>query len=115
MPNTNNTSPSYPEGYQLASGDLGTIIDNGVATGLNKWGFVIVRGVYDNDDEWQTFLNLYKAAVADELHDYKLEDQLGQQLKWTVIEDPAILDGASKAAVRGDSSRGWRNRSEMVK
>lgn len=100
MPNANNTGPGYPEGYQPASGNLGTIIDNIVATGLNKWGFVILRGVYSNNDEWQTFLNLYKAAVADELHHYKLEDQLGQQLEWTVIEDPAILDGASKGAAR---------------
>ncbi|KAG8157315.1 hypothetical protein KVR01_012699 [Diaporthe batatas] len=101
MPNANNTGPGYPEGYQPASGHLANIIDNSVATGLDKWGFVILRGVYDNDDEWQTFLSLYKAAVADELHDAKLEDQLGQQLEWTVIEDPAILDGASKGAVRG--------------
>lgn len=101
MPNANNIEPGYPEGYQLASGDLGTIIDNSVATGFNKWGFVILRGVYDNDGEWQTFINLFKAEVADELYYYNVEDQLGQQLEWTVIEDPVILTGASKSAVRG--------------
>ncbi|KAL0929860.1 uncharacterized protein CTRU02_215069 [Colletotrichum truncatum] len=100
MPNAANTGPGYPEGYQSASGDLATIINNSVATGFFKWGFVILRGVYDNDDEWQTFLNLFKAAIADELHDSKLEDQLGPHLEWTVIEDRTALKSASKATVR---------------
>ncbi|KAJ0166583.1 hypothetical protein CH63R_12277 [Colletotrichum higginsianum IMI 349063] len=100
MPNAANTGPGYPEGYQSASGDLATIINNSVATGFFKWGFVILRGVYDNDDEWQTFLNLFKAAIADELHDSKLEDQLGPHLEWTVIEDRTALESASKATVR---------------
>lgn len=47
-----------------------------VKNGFRKWGFVVLRGVYDNDAEWNTFISLYKANVADELHGFGLEDEL---------------------------------------
>ncbi|KAJ1326056.1 hypothetical protein MN608_09258 [Microdochium nivale] len=94
------TAPGYPEGYQKATGTLGMMINLHIKNRFPKWGFVVLRGVYDNDAEWATFISLYKANVADELHGFGLEDELGPHLEWTVIEDRATLENAPKDAVR---------------
>ncbi|KAH7308431.1 hypothetical protein B0I35DRAFT_515566 [Stachybotrys elegans] len=95
-----NTRPGYPEGYQFATGSLGSLIDSRVANGFVNWGFVIFRGVYGNDAEWDKFMSLYKASVADELYDFGKQEELGPDLEWTIIEDRDALEGATKEAVR---------------
>lgn len=68
---------------------------------LRQWGFVILRGVYGNDNtEWNTLLNLYKAAVMDELYLFGMEDELGPHFQFTIIEDRAALEDVPKNAVR---------------
>ncbi|KAH7010777.1 uncharacterized protein B0I36DRAFT_340962 [Microdochium trichocladiopsis] len=94
------TAPGYPEGYQFAEGPLGSIIDARVTDVFQKWGFVIMRGAYDNDAQWDTFMGLFRASLLDELHDFELEAELGPDLEITVIEDRAVLENARKDAVR---------------
>jgi hypothetical protein len=102
MPNMSNTRPRYPEGYKVVStgSDYDGLINFRVWSSIPKWGFVIFRGTYDNDAEWNTFIALLEQSVVRGLQFAKLEDKLRPDLEWTIIEDRASLEGASKDTVR---------------
>ncbi|CAK1358777.1 unnamed protein product [Cercospora beticola] len=65
----------------------------------DKWGPVIYRCTYNNDSDWQVFLDRYRHFIR---YDLELCNGLDvfDQLEITVIEDKQILEGASPAAVR---------------
>ena len=85
-----------------------------VLTGYPKWGFVIYRGTYADDSLWLKALALLKSNAYELLRSFDIdvklnhpdnstpgcEELLGPDLQWTVIEDRATLDGATKDAVR---------------
>ncbi|KXJ94905.1 hypothetical protein Micbo1qcDRAFT_232278 [Microdochium bolleyi] len=100
-------APGYPDDYQPESGTtaVASLLNNRAHTRFPKWGFVIFRGVYGNNAEWDTFISLYKAQVALELHSSaaghaSAEEELGSDLEWTIVEDRAALEDVPKDAVR---------------
>ncbi|KAJ1322881.1 hypothetical protein MN608_11732 [Microdochium nivale] len=103
LPNEFNSTRAYPEGFKpsTASFPYASIVDLHVSTRVPDWSFVLFRGAYDNNDvEWDTFVHLLKATVADELRRETLDETLGPTLQWTVIEDRAGLGVAPNDAVR---------------
>lgn len=75
-------------------------INQRIHYGYHKWGFVICRCTYDNDALWEAFVTMLKTSAAAYLRKWEQEDLLGPDLQWTIIEDRATLDGASKETVR---------------
>lgn len=78
----------------------GNIIRKSLAShNHDKWGFVIYRCTYDNDDHWATFLNILETNTRRSL-DFTGDGDLMDRLDWVIQEDPATLDGADKDEVR---------------
>ncbi|KLU87062.1 hypothetical protein MAPG_06067 [Magnaporthiopsis poae ATCC 64411] len=75
-------------------------VNQRIRYGYHKWGFVIYRCTYDDDALWEAFVTMLKASAAAYLQARKQENILGPDLQWTIIEDRATLDGASKETVR---------------
>ncbi|KXJ87458.1 hypothetical protein Micbo1qcDRAFT_215831 [Microdochium bolleyi] len=103
LPNEFNSARGYPEGFKPSTAPFpyASIINLHASTRVPDWGFVLFRGAYDNNDvEWDTFVHLLKAIVADELRSETLDETLGPTLQWTIIEDRASLEGASNDDVR---------------
>ena len=64
-----------------------------------RWGFVIYRCTYDDDDEWARFMEFLDTRVRLNLQDEDGED-LYERIDWAVQEDRESLDGARSDAVR---------------
>ncbi|KAH8169000.1 hypothetical protein LIA77_11126 [Sarocladium implicatum] len=75
-------------------------IPSSFRSGFNKWGFVIIRGVYDNEAAWDTFMKLLKDSTTQALQRRQQEEELGPHCEWTVIEDRQALENASKDTAR---------------
>ncbi|GKT90281.1 hypothetical protein Ct61P_08131 [Colletotrichum tofieldiae] len=73
---------------------------NMLSTGVHKWGFVIYRCTYDDDELWNRYLAQLKSFCHDELVEERRAELLEQYLDWVVIEDRATLDNASRFEVR---------------
>ncbi|KAF2133084.1 hypothetical protein P153DRAFT_429072 [Dothidotthia symphoricarpi CBS 119687] len=65
-----------------------------------KWGFVIYRCDYRNDESWKAFIDKWSDRVKQWLL-HKNASHLVQTLEFTVKEDPAVLDGATVEDVQG--------------
>jgi hypothetical protein len=70
-----------------------------IERGHRKWGFVIYRCTYDDDDAWVRFMEIANRRGEDDLTDSDVPELL-QTLDWKVHEDRELLDGASKDQVR---------------
>jgi hypothetical protein len=98
-----------------------------IGTGLRKWGFVIYRCVYDDDEAWQRYMKYFEAnalhgldrhggdVVVSHSVAYRLLEpvlracaKLPQYARWTVREDRKALNGATIDAVRKMLVE-WRN------
>lgn len=67
--------------------------------GLTKWGFVVYRCTYGDDERWAQFmarLNTHRDAV---LRAFYHKPELVESYDWNVHEDPS-LEGATKDEVR---------------
>jgi hypothetical protein len=65
----------------------------------DKWGFVIYRCTYQNDQDWDRF----KRLVHDRANEAIAESdtpEIADSLEWTFVEDRATLGGASRAQLR---------------
>ncbi|WYZ42284.1 hypothetical protein EsH8_V_001179 [Colletotrichum jinshuiense] len=71
-----------------------------IKTGYHRWGFVVYRCTYDDDDLWNRYLAQLKKNLYDELVEGRRAELLEQYLDWVVIEDRDNLQNASKADVR---------------
>jgi hypothetical protein len=72
---------------------------------INKWGWVIYRCTYADDDTWAQF----RARVEAESREYIAESdapEIAERLEWTWIEDKSGLDRLSTAALR-NRFRAW--------
>lgn len=67
--------------------------------GHHLWGFVIYRTTYDNDAEWTEALHRLSHNYEHLLRQANGDDILAK-FKLTVVNDPALLDGASTDDVR---------------
>ncbi|TQN71152.1 hypothetical protein CSHISOI_04341, partial [Colletotrichum shisoi] len=66
-----------------------------LSTGYHRWGFVVYRCAYGDDDLWNRYMEQLKKNVHNELY-----------LDWIIIEDRDTLENASKTAVRKHFN-GW--------
>lgn len=79
---------------------LGHLIRGMQQTGYHKWGFIIYRCTYSDDEAWLRYVQYIKDKTISSL------DLMGQQfllekyLDFPVIEDRYQLEGASKSVVR---------------
>ncbi|KAE9573282.1 hypothetical protein CGMCC3_g10646 [Colletotrichum fructicola] len=71
-----------------------------LSTGIHKWGFVIYRCTYDDDELWNRYLAQLKSFCHNQLVEYQRAELLEQYLDWVVIEDRATLNNASRVEVR---------------
>lgn len=67
--------------------------------GETRWGFMIFRCTYNNNEDWRKFMNLLNEAARSHL-EYCGTEELMETLDWNVQEDRVELDGASKDIVR---------------
>lgn len=65
-----------------------------------KWGFVIYRRTYADDEAWARFISVLKDCSHNYLITQDGARELAEKLVWTVHEDRASLDGASVEQVR---------------
>jgi hypothetical protein len=65
---------------------------------LDKWGYVIYRCTYaDNDAAWERFKTIVHEQTQEDLD---ATPELANRLEWTFVEDRATLDGASIPQLR---------------
>lgn len=70
-------------------------------SGHDTWGWVVYRCTYVSDAEWSSFMDRLRAVTDESLEFYGASEwPLAKQQVWTVVEDPAQLDSASKSGVR---------------
>lgn len=74
-------------------------------TGQQKWGFVIYRCTYGDDESWERFVKIVNERVRTSM-DFYGTLELMENLDWRIQDDPAVLDGASKEVVR-QTFREW--------
>ena len=90
-----------------------SVIQEGLAQWpINKWGWVIYRCTYADDQAWARF----RALVESQSHESIAESdapEIANSLEWTWVEDAATLDGASTASYGSDFALGlqmkWQN------
>ncbi|KAK3682790.1 hypothetical protein B0T22DRAFT_294684 [Podospora appendiculata] len=61
---------------------------------LRHWGFVMIRCTYASQAKWDKFMALAKQYTYGYFEERGMSE-VYERLLWTVIEDPATLDGAS--------------------
>ncbi|WQF79052.1 hypothetical protein CDEST_04066 [Colletotrichum destructivum] len=68
-----------------------------ISTGIHKWGFVVYRCTYGDDELWNRYLTRLKRFCHDDLVENRRAELLEQNLDWVVIEDRVMLDNASRS------------------
>ncbi|KAI8939243.1 hypothetical protein NX059_005069 [Plenodomus lindquistii] len=64
-----------------------------------KWGFVIYRCTYEDDEQWNRFMHHLNTRVRLNLEDDGAEE-LFERIDWDVQENRKVLDGATPGEVR---------------
>ena len=67
--------------------------------GIQKWGFVVYRCTYDDDEAWAQLMEHIKTRTIDSIKSDGIETGMIDRLDLPVIEDPT-LEAASKTEVR---------------
>lgn len=98
-----------PDEWTRGHARLGRLCRSLRDTDFHEWGFVIYRGVYGDDDAWNSFLQCFRDNVHLDLARGNAQRGafLEQYARWTVIEDSTALDNASKDDIR-QHFIGWR-------
>ncbi|KAJ3498169.1 hypothetical protein NLG97_g1331 [Lecanicillium saksenae] len=65
----------------------------------HKWGFVVYRTTYSDDEKWARVVCMLQASTVDTLEFYKGMDMMDSRIE-TIIEDASRLNGADSLAVR---------------
>ncbi len=87
------SSESYPTQAELLAESLEVYTDE-------KWGWVIYRCTYGDDDAWARFQDLAAQALRRDLRDADLPPIIADRADWIFVSDAATLDGASRDALR---------------
>ena len=75
-------------------------------SGHPKWGFLIYRTTYDDDDAWNRFMDVFTRIAEHFLRKFGKQQRLQPYLHWTVMDDRTAFENASKDAIR-DHFRNW--------
>jgi hypothetical protein len=65
----------------------------------DKWGFVIYRCTYRDDQAWNRFKQIVHTRTQDDMADSDAPEA-ADSLEWTFVDDRVTLDGASKDQLR---------------
>lgn len=71
--------------------------------GYQKWGWVIYRSTYQNDEDWNCFKGVITEAMRKSIEHHKtpdLDHSLNQSLSLTFLEDRPNFENASKDQLR---------------
>lgn len=79
---------------------LGHIIQGMQQTGFHKWGFVIYRCTYSDDEAWHRFSLHIKQSIIRTLDLYGQQFLLERYLDLKSVEDHQMVENASKTQVR---------------
>ncbi|KAM5467095.1 hypothetical protein MauCBS54593_005715 [Microsporum audouinii] len=99
----------YPQ-YQLARcftssprlADAPSIIRD-ILKGMkhDKWGWVIYRCTYNDDEAWDRFKKMVYYWSMEEISESESQSfEIAGSMEWTFIEDRKLLEGASRAQLR---------------
>ncbi|CAG8044428.1 unnamed protein product [Penicillium salamii] len=80
--------------------------------GYQKWGWVIYRSTYQNDEDWNCFKGVIMEAMRKSIEYHKtpdLDHSLDQSLSLTFLEDRPSFENASKDQLRAHF-QGWAQR-----
>jgi len=94
IPSVNIYNPWTPT-PDLSTTDL--ILTTMTNSHLDVWGFVLVRCSYANETKWDAFLANIKANIFANERNASVASirQLNEWLRWTIIEDREVLEGAN--------------------
>ena len=65
----------------------------------DKWGFVIYRCTYQDDEAWGRFKQIVLERAQEDMQESDAPE-VADKLEWTFVEDRAALDGASRSQLR---------------
>ncbi|CAG8044689.1 unnamed protein product [Penicillium salamii] len=77
--------------------------------GYQKWGWVVYRSTYQNDEDWNCFKGVIMEAMRKSIEHHKtpdLDHSLNQSLSLTFLEDRPSFENASKDQLRAHF-QGW--------
>ncbi|KFA60020.1 hypothetical protein S40285_08764 [Stachybotrys chlorohalonatus IBT 40285] len=84
----------------IRDNDLNHIIQGMQQTGFHKWGFVIYRCTYSDDDAWRRYVQYIRDETIRALDFLGVQFLLEKYFDIEVVEDRDQLDGASKPLVK---------------
>ncbi|WYZ35401.1 hypothetical protein EsH8_X_000048 [Colletotrichum jinshuiense] len=90
--------PTHPSAYRMDAFQHTCL--NMISTGIHRWGFVVYRCTYDDNELWDRYLAQLKSFYYSYLSKERCSMLLEQYLDWVVIDDRATLDNASRLEVR---------------
>ncbi|KAI6839556.1 hypothetical protein KC332_g6544 [Hortaea werneckii] len=75
------------------------ILEDLAKLGHDKWGFVIYRCTYRDNQAWDLFKDIVRRRTLEDMADSDAPEA-ADRLEWTFVDDEASLDGASKNQLR---------------
>ncbi|KAK7914926.1 hypothetical protein PG985_012629 [Apiospora marii] len=90
---------------------MGTTCRGMHETGFQEWGFLIFRCIYGDDEAWDRYMRYFKEAIHESLAKDSCEF-LEKYSRWTIVQDEADLQAASKLRVR-QRFRDWRDQNPV--
>lgn len=92
--------PRLRRNFTLKREPYGSFIAGMQETGYHKWGFVIYRTSYDDDDAFQRYIALLQQEIEEGLDEAGRKELLLQYHNFIIMDDKNLLDGATKVQVR---------------
>lgn len=94
------------QNHELPRESLGHMIQVMQITGFHRWGFLVYRCTYSDDDAWQRYMQHFHECVRAGLEYYGRDVLLFKYLELIVVDERDTLDGATKSQVR-EKFRQW--------
>lgn len=79
----------------------------------DKWGWVIYRCTYGDDEAWERFQQIINERSQDNMAQAGVPQEVATTLEWTFVSDRAALDGVSREELRR-RFRAWANEAEKL-
>ena len=79
----------------------------------DKWGWVIYRCTYGDDEAWTRFQQIINERSRKRMAKPGVPPEVANSLEWTFVSDPTTLDGASRDQLRR-RFRAWAAEAERT-
>jgi hypothetical protein len=79
----------------------------------DKWGWVIYRTTYGDDEAWSQFQRIINERSRKRMAEPDVLPEVANSLEWTFVSDPTTLDGASRDQLR-HRFRAWAAEAERT-